>query len=95
MVINMNEETNMEFRVDSIPKKYHGIMDELWSCTTQTELRIYLTSCSPQKRQIAETLMELVRMEILDNHFEKNRDRLIDPNEFNDMMNRITTKNKN
>lgn len=85
----------MEFRVDSIPKKYHGIMDELWSCTTQTELRIYLTSCSPQKRQIAETLMELVRMEILDNHFEKNRDRLIDPNEFNDMMNRITTKNKN
>ena len=85
----------MEFRVDSIPKKYHGIMDELWSCTTQTELRIYLTSCSPQKRQIAETLMELVRIEILDNHFEKNRDQLIDPNEFNDMMNRITTKNKN
>lgn len=91
----MNEETNMEFRVDNIPKKYHGIMDELWSCTTQAELRIYLTSCSPQKRQIAETLMELVRIEILDNHFEKNRDQLIDPNEFNDMMNRITTKNKN
>jgi hypothetical protein len=95
MVINMNEETSMEFRVDNIPKKYNGIMDELWSCTSQPELQIYLTSCSPEKRQIAETLMELVRIEILDNHFEKNRDRLIDPNEFNDMMNRITSKNKN
>ena len=91
----MIEETNMEFRVDNIPKKYHGIMDELWSCTTPTELKIYLTSCSLEKRQIAETLMQLVKIEILDNHFEKNRDRLIDPNEFNDMMNRITSKNKN
>jgi hypothetical protein len=64
----------MDYVIENVPVKYHPVMDELWQCSSDKELMSYLKMCGEEKRAIAITLIELVRIEILDEHFVKARD---------------------
>ena len=63
----------MQIQLDRVPKKYHGILDELWKLTSSDELEIYLLTCSERKRGIVESLVELLQLEMLDVQFEKSK----------------------
>ena len=82
-----------QLHLDSIPKKYHGILDELWQLTSTDELVLYLHTCSERKRTIAESLVELLQLEMLDRQFEKSKAHYLDA-EFNTYMKEILFKQK-
>tara|TARA_Y100000389_G_C17423552_1_gene498183 strand:- start:76 stop:342 length:267 start_codon:yes stop_codon:yes gene_type:complete len=83
----------MNYVIENIPVKYHPVMDELWQCSSDEDLMRYLKMCGKEKREIAITLIELVRIEILDEHFEKARDLHLTQGFFDDMHRLIKGKN--
>lgn len=82
----------MDYVIENIPAKYHSVMDELWQCSDDIELMSYLKMCGQEKRDIAITLIELVRIEILDEHFEKSRDHYLTQEFFDNMHKLIRDK---
>ena len=64
------EGANMSFSIKDIPKQYHFVLDEIWSCNTDMDLFIYINSCGPQKKRIAENLIELINLEMIDKNFD-------------------------
>jgi len=83
----------MTIQLDNIPKKYHGILSEIWKLTSQDELELYLHTCSERKRDIAMSLVELLQIEILDREFEKSKAVYLD-DEFNKYMKETLFKQK-
>lgn len=83
----------MNYVIENIPVEYHPVMDELWQCSSDEDLMRYLKMCGKEKRDIAITLIELVRIEILDEHFEKARDLHLTQGFFDDMHKLIRGKN--
>ena len=83
----------MTFQIDNIPKKYHGILSEIWKLSSQDELELYLHTCSERKRDIALNLVELLQIEILDREFEKSKSVYLD-DEFNKYMKETLFKQK-
>lgn len=60
----------MRLRLEDIPKKYHSILDDIWKCHTNEELKLYLTILPRKKIKIALTLLEMIRLQVLDNDFD-------------------------
>ena len=83
----------MQIQLDRVPKKYHGILDELWKLTSSDELEIYLLTCSERKRDIVESLVELLQLEMLDIQFERSKAVYLDE-EFNTYMKETLFKQK-
>ena len=83
----------MQIQLDRVPKKYHGILDELWKLTSSDELEIYLLTCSERKRDIVESLVELLQLEMLDIQFERSKAVYLDE-DFNTYMKETLFKQK-
>ena len=75
----------MDLKLHDVPTKYHHILNELWSCNSDMDVAIYLYQCHPQKRKIAESLIELIKLEIIDSNFESLSKKYI-PEDFNDKL---------
>ena len=82
-----------QIQLESVPKKYHRILDELWDLGSTKELVLYLHTCSDRKREIAESLVELLQIEMLDRQFEKSKAVYLD-DEFNTYMKETLFKQK-
>ena len=85
------EGTNMSFSIKDIPKQYHFVLDEIWSCNTDMDLFIYINSCGPQKKRIAENLIELIKLEMIDKNFEAASKAYLD-DRFHNQINSIYGK---
>jgi len=83
----------MQIQLDRVPKKYHGILDEIWQLTSSDELQLYLHTCSERKRSIVESLVELLQLEMLDIQFERSKSVYLDE-EFNTYMKETLFKQK-
>lgn len=82
-----------QIQLDRVPKKYHGILDEIWQLTSTDELQLYLFTCSERKRNIAESLVELLQLEMLDIQFEKSKAVYLDE-KFDNYMKETLFKQK-
>jgi len=82
-----------QIQLDRVPKKYHGILDEIWQLTSSDELQLYLYTCSERKRSIVESLVELLQLEMLDIQFEKSKAVYLDE-KFDNYMKETLFKQK-
>ena len=79
--------------IKDIPKHHHRILDNIWKCKSNSELRMYLSILPPSKLMIAQSLIEMIRLHILDEHFEAARESHLDVKFTNYFENILRGKN--